>query len=90
MGNDCSQWGNNAKSAKGSASPKPNPDMPAVNCHAPPSLVNAPASREPKIGPVQENDTIAKVNAIKKTPAKSPMPDLESILLANELGSPIS
>jgi hypothetical protein len=49
-----------------------------------------PANKEPKIGPVQEKETMAKVRAIKNIPAKSPNPDLESTLLAKELGKPIS
>jgi hypothetical protein len=44
----------------------------------------------PKIGPVQENETMAKVVAIKKIPPKLPSPLLESALLAIPLGKVIS
>src|SRR6187551_2376857 len=70
LGNDCSQPGKSANNAKGKASPRPNPPIPKDNCMAPPSFVNAPASKEPSMGPVQENETIARVNAIKNMPQK--------------------
>ena len=38
---------------------------------APPSEVRAPASNDPKIGPVHENDTKASVRAIKKIPKQA-------------------
>ena len=56
------------KSAKGKASANPNPVIPNVSCIAPPSEVKLPANKEPKIGPVHEKETSAKVNAIKKIP----------------------
>ena len=37
--------------------------MPTVNCMAPPFVESDPANKEPRIGPVQENDTSAKVSA---------------------------
>ena len=55
--------------AKGKAKATPKPVIPAVSCMAPPSEVSEPAKRDPKIGPVQENDTMARVSAIKKIPA---------------------
>ena len=64
--------GNIANKAKGNPKETPKPAIPAVSCHAPPSAVKEPANNEPKIGPVQENETIAKVNAIKKTPINPP------------------
>ena len=85
-----SQLGNNANNAKGKARAKPNPLIPAVSCIAPPSAVKDPASNDPKIGPVHEKDTIAKVAAIKKIPIIPPASEAESILLPQELGKVIS
>ena len=65
-------FGNIANKAKGNPKDTPNPAIPAVSCHAPPSAVKEPASNDPKIGPVHENETIAKVNAIKKMPIIPP------------------
>src|SRR5690606_7926429 len=65
-------FGNMANNAKGNPSASPKPPMPAVNCQAPPSVVSDPANSEPSIGPVQEKDTNAKVNAIKKMPKTPP------------------
>ena len=44
------------------------PAIPAVNSIAPDSAEREPASRVPKIGPVQEKETIARVTAMKKIP----------------------
>ncbi len=44
--------------------------------HAPESLEIEPASNDPKIGPVHENETIANVNAIKNIPIIPPMDSL--------------
>ena len=60
--------GNNAKSPKGKPKATPKPNIPALSCIAPPSAVNEPANKVPKIGPVQEKETIAKVSAMKKIP----------------------
>ena len=90
FGNEFNQFGNKANNAKGKAKAKPKPDIPAVNCVAPPSEVKEPANKEPKIGPVQEKETIAKVNAIKKIPIIPPTEEAESILLPQELGKVIS
>ena len=65
FGNALSMFGNMAKSANGSPSAAPNPPIPAVSCHAPPSEDNELAKSEPKIGPVHENETIESVSAIK-------------------------
>src|SRR5688500_8339833 len=78
FGSDCNQPGNMAKMAKGKARPSPNPAIPKVNCIAPPLFDNAPTNNEPRIGPVQENETIASVSAMKKIPARFPIPDFES------------
>src|SRR5882724_915798 len=68
LGNDCNQPGNIANNAKGNASAKPNPASPAVNGQAPSEKV--PANKDPSIGPVQENETMARVSAIKKIPPR--------------------
>lgn len=81
-----SAFGNKAKSAKGKASANPNPVIPNVSCIAPPSEVKLPANKEPKIGPVQENETIAKVSAMKKIPIPPFNEELESVELPQLLG----
>src|SRR5690606_19164970 len=86
FGNEFNQFGKSANNANGSARAVPNPVIPAVNWPAPPSADNDPASRDPKIGPVHENETIARVSAIKKIPTTPPILDAESILLPHELG----
>ena len=60
--------GNKANKPKGRPRATPKPSIPIDNCVAPPSAVIEPASKEPKIGPVQEKETIARVSAIKKIP----------------------
>ena len=49
-----------------------------------------PKISEPIIGPVHENETNAKVNAMKKIPTKPPLEDNLSVLFAHELGKVIS
>ena len=61
-------FGNMANKAKGNPRARPKPPIPAVNSHAPESPESEPANRVPRIGPVQEKETIANVNAIKKIP----------------------
>ena len=78
MGIECNHLGNMANNAKGNAKANPNPPIPKVSCMAPPFVAKEPASREPKIGPVQENETNAKVKAIKKIPKIFPTPALLS------------
>ena len=79
-----------ANKPNGNANAAPKPLMPAVNCQAPLFDDREPTSNEPSIGPVQENETIARVRAIKKTPPILPRPDWDPILLANEEGNVIS
>ena len=74
FGSDFIIFGNIAKRAKGRPRATPKPAIPAVSCQAPPSADNDPARRDPRIGPVQENDTIDKVRAMKKTPKIPPIP----------------
>ena len=73
----------------GKAKANPNPTIPMVKLVATlPSANVVLPKRPPKMGPVQENDTMAKVNAIKKMPNPPPtLDEAESILLAQELGS---
>ena len=88
LGSDFNQFGNMANNAKGNASAKPKPANPLVSGQAPP--LNEPTNKEPSIGPVQENETIASVSAIKKIPPILPNPLFESALPAMPLGSVIS
>ena len=90
LGIDFSQFGNKANKVKGSAKAIPKPVIPALNCIAPPFAVKEPANRDPKIGPVQENETIARVKAIKKIPINPPTFEAVSILSPQELGKVIS
>ena len=48
--------------------------------------MNDPASREPKIGPVHEKDTIAKVSAIKNIPIIPAADSLFDDLLTQDEG----
>src|SRR5690554_5788535 len=61
--------GKAAKRAKGKANAKENPNIP-TNGAIPPSVA-ACTNNTPTIGPVQENDTKANANAIKKIPIRS-------------------
>src|SRR5438094_4207906 len=79
LGSEPNQFGKMANTVKGSAREKPKPARPAVSGHEPCAAV--PASKEPKIGPVQEKETMASVNAIKKIPAVS-SPERALALLA--------
>ena len=78
FGIECIQLGNDANKAKGKAKANPKPVMPALNCIAPPSDVKEPANKDPKIGPVHENDTRASVSDIKKIPIIPPFSDFFS------------
>jgi len=53
-------------------------------------VASVPARKEPKIGPVQLNDTSAKVIAMKNTPKIPPILEALSALLANDDGNWIS
>ena len=86
LGIDWSALGKTANKANGKANAAPKPPIPTVSCIAPESEDKELASKDPKIGPVQENETIAKVSAIKKIP-KTPPPDAAvSDLLPHPLG----
>ena len=89
------QAGNIANSVNGNANAKENPNIPTNGCIGmTPNKAPAPdadcTKRLPIIGPVQEKETIAKVNAIKKMPIKPPRSAALSDLLAHELGKVIS
>ena len=91
FGKEFNKLGNNANKAKGIANAKPNPVIPAESWNAGlPTVPKEPAKRDPKIGPVQEKETIAKVNAIKKIPTNPPISEAASILVPQELGNVIS
>ena len=82
--------GNNAKITNGKANPTPKPNIAIVNKVAPPSVDKTPPITAPNAGPVHENDTMIRVNAMKKIPAKPPLLDALSTLFANEEGIVIS
>ena len=83
--------GNNAKSPKTIAQLKPNPAKAKVsNIGTFAEPVTALPSKLPKIGPVQENDTITNVKAMKKIPIIPPASSAFEDLLAIELGNVIS
>src|SRR5690606_28933931 len=84
LGNLFMKEGNAANKVNGSASARPNPPIPSVNWVAPPSELKDPARSEPRIGPVQENETSASVNAIKNIPTNQPTPAALHTLLLQE------
>ena len=71
-------------------SARPKPDMAMVSWRAPPCWPRAPTRRVPRIGPVQEKETMARVSAIKKIPPRLLILDLLSTELVILLGSVIS
>src|SRR5579863_1090834 len=88
FGSDFNQSGNTANKPKGNPSAIPKPASPNVKGHTPP--LNEPTSSEPKIGPVQEKETRARVSDIKKIPPILAIPPFSSALLAREPGKVIS
>ena len=68
-----SNSGDKANNTNGEASPKPKPNIPMIG------LIKLPEAPNPKSvptnGPVQEKETKAKVNAMKKMPIKPPLSD---------------
>ena len=96
FGNACNQAGNAAKNANGKAKAKENPNMPTngakgilPNKVSPPPVTVCTRS-DPIMGPVQENDTNDKVNAIKKIPISPPLSAALSDELTQEAGNVIS
>ena len=91
FGKLCNACGNNANNPKTSAQANPKPAKAKVNNVG--TLVapaTTPPNKLPKIGPVQENDTMTKVKAIKKIPINPPASSALEDLLAIELGNVIS
>src|SRR5690606_29189516 len=88
FGKEFNQPGKNANSVNGIAKARENANIPMIG------LMNAPPADETKIlptsGPVHENDTSTRVNAIKKTPIRPPFSALLSTLVMNVPGKVIS
>ena len=82
--------GNKAKRPNGKPNATPKPSIPKESCVAPPTAVIEPASREPRIGPVQEKETIASVSAIKKIPIIPFIAEAWSDLFPHVVGKVIS
>ena len=82
--------GAKAKNIKGKANPDPKPSMASDKIEAPPSEFKEVPNTNPNAGPMQEKETIIKVNAMKKIPNKPPEFDLLSTLLESLLGIVIS
>ena len=91
FGKLCNACGNNANKPKTNAQANPKPAKANVNNVG--TLVapaTTPPNKLPRIGPVQENETITKVKAIKKIPINPPASSALEDLLAMELGKVIS
>ena len=88
FGIEFNQPGNIANNINGKAIAIEKPNIPIIG--AKPPLEADSTSNVPTIGPVQENETTAKANAIKKMPTIPPLSALESIFVAHELGKTIS
>ena len=91
FGNDFNQVGNNANSPKGNANAVAKPNIPTVGpAEIPPELVAVCTKSVPIIGPVQLNETRARVNAMKKMPVKPRRFEAWSALFAQLDGIVIS
>lgn len=86
FGNDCNACGKRASNPKtiAHASPKP-PKAKVNNTGIFLALEATPPSKLPRIGPVQENETITNVRAIKKIPIIPPASSAFADLLAISL-----
>src|SRR6056297_632268 len=83
-----SQPGKIASKVKGIPKPKAKPNIPTVgSATLPPTALT---SKAPTIGPVQENETITRVRAMKNDARKPPLSTCLSALLANPEGRTIS
>ena len=71
FGKECIQPGNIAKSINGKASANEKPNIPIIG--AIPPFEAASTKSVPTIGPVQENETMAKANAINNIPIIPPL-----------------
>ena len=90
LGSPFNHDGKTAKKAKGIANANANPAMPTAGPVRLPK-VTASTNKVPIIGPVQENDTNANVNAMKKMLINPVVfPAFESIALVHLLGNVIS
>src|SRR5690606_37674042 len=89
FGKEVNQPGKTANKPNGKAKARENTNLPQNGPNILPPLAACTKS-VPMIGPVQENETNANVNAIKKMPINPPLSDFASILLTNELGNTIS
>jgi hypothetical protein len=88
FGKFLSNDGNHANTVNGRAKAIANAAIVMIGIHTPP-LVELMIT-EPTIGPVQENDTSTRVNAIKKIPTKPPLSAPSSLLLTSDEGNVIS
>src|SRR5690606_10615729 len=78
-----------ANNTNGTAKAQEKPNIPIAGPKRSPRVA-ASTSNVPMIGPVQENDTTAKLADIKNNPTNPLLSELASILLTNELGRVIS
>ena len=88
FGNVFNHPGNIANNINGKANALENPSIPTIG--AIPPFEAASTNKVPIIGPVQENETIAKAKAINSIPTIPPLSACLSTLLAHELGNIIS
>ena len=88
FGKEFNQVGNKANSINGKAMAEEKPSIPTIG--AMPPLEADSTSKVPTIGPVQENETIAKASAMKKMATTPDFPACRSTLFAQELGNMIS
>ena len=88
FGKECIHPGNIAKSINGKANANEKPNIPTIG--AIPPLEAASTNNVPTIGPVHENETIAKANAMNKIPTTPPLSAWSSTVFAQELGNIIS
>ena len=88
FGREFNQPGNAANNPKGNARAREKPNIPTKG-PIPPTVADSTSS-VPTIGPVQENETRASVNAIKKIPKNPPLLEAESAFVTQVLGRFIS
>ena len=90
FGNDCNHAGNKANKPNGNANAVAKPNIPTAGPNEKPVEVAVCTNKVPIIGPVQLNETRARVNAIKKIPIKPPRFDASSALFVQLEGKVIS
>src|SRR5690606_23892448 len=88
FGNVFNQPGKAANNPKGNAKASEKPNIPIIGVMPP--VLAAFATIKPRAGPVQEKETSARTNAIKKIPISPPLSALLSALLIHLLGIRIS